>query len=150
MLYKKDPKLLKQLQYCEDTGIPLAAIVGEQELTDGVVKLRDVATREEVRMPFYARFQKCFQNPAIAKRLWVFPQCWCSFGELQHRSAPENQHQLCQCPQQVFRARLNCALLRVSVLPPLSLLCRLISQEKSLLMRSEGGWSPRTSLARAA
>lgn len=52
MLYKKDPKLLKQLQYCEDTGIPLAAIVGEQELTDGVVKLRDVATRVEVRMPF--------------------------------------------------------------------------------------------------
>lgn len=55
MLYKKDPKLLKQLQYCEDTGIPLAAIVGEQELADGVVKLRDVATREEVRMPFYTR-----------------------------------------------------------------------------------------------
>ncbi|NXF40847.1 SYHC protein, partial [Nyctibius bracteatus] len=50
MLYKKDPKLLKQLQYCEDTGIPLAAIVGEQELAAGVVKLRDVATREEVRM----------------------------------------------------------------------------------------------------
>ncbi|NWZ66197.1 SYHC protein, partial [Acrocephalus arundinaceus] len=50
MLYKKDPKLLKQLQYCEDTGIPLAAIVGEQELADGVVKLRDVATREEVRV----------------------------------------------------------------------------------------------------
>ncbi|NWT73410.1 SYHC protein, partial [Prunella himalayana] len=50
MLYKKDPKLLKQLQYCEDTGIPLAAIVGEQELADGVVKLRDVATRKEVRM----------------------------------------------------------------------------------------------------
>ncbi|NWU93257.1 SYHC protein, partial [Upupa epops] len=50
MLYKKDPKLLKQLQYCEDTGIPLAAIVGEQELADGVVKLRDVARREEVRI----------------------------------------------------------------------------------------------------
>ncbi|NXF16493.1 SYHC protein, partial [Rhodinocichla rosea] len=50
MLYKKDPKLLKQLQYCEDTGIPLAAIVGEQELADGVVKLRDVATRKEVRV----------------------------------------------------------------------------------------------------
>ncbi|NXO03120.1 SYHC protein, partial [Rhinopomastus cyanomelas] len=48
MLYKKDPKLLKQLQYCEDTGIPLAAIVGEQELADRVVKLRDVARREEV------------------------------------------------------------------------------------------------------
>nr|XP_054498743.1 histidine--tRNA ligase, cytoplasmic-like isoform X1 [Agelaius phoeniceus] len=51
MLYKKDPKLLKQLQYCEDTGIPLAAIVGEQELADGVVKLRDVATRKEVDIP---------------------------------------------------------------------------------------------------
>ncbi|KAM9288723.1 histidine--tRNA ligase, cytoplasmic-like isoform 2-T2 [Morus bassanus] len=51
MLYKKDPKLLKQLQYCEDMGIPLAAIVGEQELTDGVVKLRDVARREEVDIP---------------------------------------------------------------------------------------------------
>lgn len=61
MLYKKDPTLLKQLQYCEDMGIPLAAIIGEQELSDGVVKLRDVATREEVRrMPFYTRFQKCF------------------------------------------------------------------------------------------
>lgn len=49
MLYKKNPKLLNQLQYCEDTGIPLVAIVGEQELKDGVVKLRIVATREEVR-----------------------------------------------------------------------------------------------------
>ncbi|XP_054698139.1 histidine--tRNA ligase, cytoplasmic-like isoform X3 [Grus americana] len=51
MLYKKDPKLLKQLQYCEDMGIPFAAIVGEQELTDGVVKLRDVAMRQEVDIP---------------------------------------------------------------------------------------------------
>ncbi|NWJ02448.1 SYHC protein, partial [Crypturellus undulatus] len=48
MLYKKNPKLLNQLQYCEDTGVPLVAIVGEQELKDGVVKLRVVATREEV------------------------------------------------------------------------------------------------------
>uniref|UniRef100_A0A8C6YY56 histidine--tRNA ligase n=1 Tax=Nothoprocta perdicaria TaxID=30464 RepID=A0A8C6YY56_NOTPE len=58
MLYKKDPKLLKQLQYCEDTGIPLVAIIGEQELTDGVVKLRVVTTREEVRITFYTRIQK--------------------------------------------------------------------------------------------
>lgn len=49
MLYKKNPKLLNQLQYCEETGIPLVAIVGEQELKDGVVKLRVVATREEVQ-----------------------------------------------------------------------------------------------------
>ncbi|XP_074012804.1 histidine--tRNA ligase, cytoplasmic isoform X2 [Numenius arquata] len=50
VLYKKNPKLLNQLQYCEETGIPLVAIVGEQELKDGVVKLRDVATREEVNV----------------------------------------------------------------------------------------------------
>ncbi|XP_009888976.1 PREDICTED: histidine--tRNA ligase, cytoplasmic isoform X3 [Charadrius vociferus] len=50
ILYKKNPKLLNQLQYCEDTGIPLVAIVGEQELKDGVVKLRVVATREEVNV----------------------------------------------------------------------------------------------------
>ncbi|XP_064017449.1 histidine--tRNA ligase, cytoplasmic isoform X2 [Pogoniulus pusillus] len=50
VLYKKNPKLLNQLQYCEDSGIPLVAIVGEQELKDGVVKLRVVATREEVNV----------------------------------------------------------------------------------------------------
>lgn len=47
LLYKKNPKLLSQLQHCEESGIPLVAILGEQELKDGVVKLRDVATREE-------------------------------------------------------------------------------------------------------
>ncbi|NXL49355.1 SYHC protein, partial [Podilymbus podiceps] len=64
MFYKKDPKLLKQLQYCEDMGIPLAAIIGEQELTDRVVKLRDVATREEVRMPLH-QVCKRFRNLEI-------------------------------------------------------------------------------------
>ncbi|XP_030622117.1 histidine--tRNA ligase isoform X7 [Chanos chanos] len=47
VMYKKNPKLLSQLQHCEETGIPLVAILGEQELKDGVVKLRTVATREE-------------------------------------------------------------------------------------------------------
>ncbi|XP_037833148.1 histidine--tRNA ligase isoform X2 [Kryptolebias marmoratus] len=48
VMYKKNPKLLSQLQHCEEAGIPLVAILGEQELKDGVVKLRVVATREEV------------------------------------------------------------------------------------------------------
>ncbi|XP_036752049.1 histidine--tRNA ligase, cytoplasmic isoform X2 [Manis pentadactyla] len=48
LLYKKNPKLLSQLQYCEEAGIPLVAIIGEQELEDGVIKLRSVASREEV------------------------------------------------------------------------------------------------------
>uniref|UniRef100_A0A6Q2YEC9 histidine--tRNA ligase n=1 Tax=Esox lucius TaxID=8010 RepID=A0A6Q2YEC9_ESOLU len=47
VMYKKNPKLLSQLQHCEDSGIPLVAILGEQELKDGVVKLRDVHSREE-------------------------------------------------------------------------------------------------------
>ncbi|KAM6923496.1 LOW QUALITY PROTEIN: histidine--tRNA ligase-like [Xenentodon cancila] len=48
VMYKKNPKLLSQLQHCEESGIPLVAILGEQELKDGVVKLRVVATREEI------------------------------------------------------------------------------------------------------
>ncbi|XP_075397793.1 histidine--tRNA ligase, cytoplasmic [Tenrec ecaudatus] len=48
LLYRKNPKLLNQLQYCEEAGIPLVAIIGEQELKDGVIKLRSVANREEV------------------------------------------------------------------------------------------------------
>ncbi|XP_023273605.1 histidine--tRNA ligase, cytoplasmic isoform X2 [Seriola lalandi dorsalis] len=47
VMYKKNPKLLSQLQHCEESGIPLVAILGEQELKDGVVKLRVVSTREE-------------------------------------------------------------------------------------------------------
>lgn len=48
LLYKKNPKLLTQLHYCENMGIPLAVIIGEQELKEGVIKLRSVASREEV------------------------------------------------------------------------------------------------------
>ncbi|XP_018572203.1 histidine--tRNA ligase, cytoplasmic isoform X2 [Anoplophora glabripennis] len=48
--YKKNPKLLVQLQHCEEYGIPLAVILGESELQRGVVKLRVVPTREEVEV----------------------------------------------------------------------------------------------------
>ncbi len=48
--YKKNPKMLNQLQHCEETGIPLAIIIGESELAKGVVKLRDVETRDEVEV----------------------------------------------------------------------------------------------------
>lgn len=49
--YKHNPKLLKQLQYCEDEGIPLAVVIGESEIQKGVVTLRVVATREETEVP---------------------------------------------------------------------------------------------------
>jgi len=45
--YKKSPKMLSQLQYCEDQGIPLAVVVGESEIEKGVVKIRVIETREE-------------------------------------------------------------------------------------------------------
>lgn len=48
ILYKNNPKLLTQLHYCEKTGIPLMVIIGEQEQKEGVLKLRSVASREEV------------------------------------------------------------------------------------------------------
>lgn len=35
MLYKNDPKLLTQLHYCENTGIPLVVIIGEQNSRKG-------------------------------------------------------------------------------------------------------------------
>ncbi|XP_003782166.1 probable histidine--tRNA ligase, mitochondrial [Otolemur garnettii] len=61
MLYKNNPKLLTQLHYCENMGIPLVVIIGEQELKEGVIKLRSVASRKEVaikRENFVAEVQK--------------------------------------------------------------------------------------------
>eukprot|EP00058_Branchiostoma_floridae_P002856 XP_002588344.1 hypothetical protein BRAFLDRAFT_114648 [Branchiostoma floridae] len=49
--YKKNPKLLNQFQYAEEHGIPFLAIIGEQELKDGVVKVRNTSTREEETFP---------------------------------------------------------------------------------------------------
>lgn len=49
--YKKNPRLLQQLQYCEEQQIPFALIIGESELKQGIVKLRNVQTREEIDVP---------------------------------------------------------------------------------------------------
>uniref|UniRef100_A0A182QC12 histidine--tRNA ligase n=1 Tax=Anopheles farauti TaxID=69004 RepID=A0A182QC12_9DIPT len=45
--YKLNPKLLAQLQHCEEYQIPYAIILGDGELARGVVKLREIATRKE-------------------------------------------------------------------------------------------------------
>jgi histidyl-tRNA synthetase len=49
--YKKNPRLLQQLQYCEEQQIPYAVIIGESELKQGIVKVRNVQTREESDIP---------------------------------------------------------------------------------------------------
>ncbi|XP_026326967.1 histidine--tRNA ligase, cytoplasmic isoform X3 [Hyposmocoma kahamanoa] len=45
--YKKNPKMLTQLQHCEENGIPLAVVLGESELKRGMVKVRNISTRKE-------------------------------------------------------------------------------------------------------
>ena len=45
--YKLNPKLLAQLQYCEENGIPLAVVFGDSELGKGIVKIREITTRKE-------------------------------------------------------------------------------------------------------
>lgn len=49
--YKLNPKLLAQLQHCEENGVPLALVLGDSELARGVVKLREVTTRKEEDVP---------------------------------------------------------------------------------------------------
>ncbi|BFG01874.1 histidine--tRNA ligase cytoplasmic [Drosophila madeirensis] len=45
--YKLNPKLLAQLQHCEEHQIPLVVVLGDAELAQGLVKLREVTTRQE-------------------------------------------------------------------------------------------------------
>lgn len=45
--YKLNPKLLAQLQHCEENQIPYAIVFGDSELEKGIVKLREVSTRKE-------------------------------------------------------------------------------------------------------
>ena len=47
MSYKANPKLLTQLQTCEEFTIPWAIIIGQSELEKGVVKLRHIPSRQE-------------------------------------------------------------------------------------------------------
>lgn len=48
--YKLNPKLLVQLQYCEEHSIPFAVVFGDAELERGVVKLREVFSRTETEV----------------------------------------------------------------------------------------------------
>lgn len=49
--YKNNPKLLQQLQHCEEQQIPIALVLGESEIERNVVKMRVVSTREEEEVP---------------------------------------------------------------------------------------------------
>lgn len=63
--YKKNPKLLAQLQHCEENEIPWAVIIGEGEVAKGVVKLRDVVTRQEEEVQREDLVQEIFKRLQI-------------------------------------------------------------------------------------
>lgn len=48
--YRHKKKLLHQLQHCEENKIPLALILGQTEVENNIVKIRDVATRVETEV----------------------------------------------------------------------------------------------------
>uniref|UniRef100_A0A182W2L3 histidine--tRNA ligase n=1 Tax=Anopheles minimus TaxID=112268 RepID=A0A182W2L3_9DIPT len=48
--YKLNPKLLDQLQHCEEFQIPYAIILGNDELKRGFVKLREISSRQELEV----------------------------------------------------------------------------------------------------
>lgn len=45
--YKGNPKLLAQFKYCESQAIPLCVIIGQSEVENGTVKLRESSVRQE-------------------------------------------------------------------------------------------------------
>lgn len=49
--YKRDPKPLDQFQHAEKSSIPLVAIIGDKELKEESVTLRNTKTRKEVSVP---------------------------------------------------------------------------------------------------
>lgn len=49
MSYKKNPKFLNQIQYCERERVPFMVVVGVEEREKGGVKIRDIIKQTEVR-----------------------------------------------------------------------------------------------------
>jgi histidyl-tRNA synthetase len=45
--YKRNPRLVSQFEYCERNQIPLAVIIGEEELTQGTVKIKQIQDRDD-------------------------------------------------------------------------------------------------------
>ncbi|KRX84655.1 Histidine--tRNA ligase, cytoplasmic, partial [Trichinella sp. T6] len=78
MSYKANPKLLQQLQYCEENGIPLAVIIGEREIEKNIVKIRDVASRQEeevLKIDMVKSIQERLKNFApVIKATVVVPE----------------------------------------------------------------------------
>ena len=49
-MFKENPKLLTDLQTCESRNIPWGVVFGEKEIESGIVKLRNISTRDEIEV----------------------------------------------------------------------------------------------------
>lgn len=49
--YKANPQMADQLSYALKAGIPLMVLFGETEVSEGVVKVKDLAAQSEDTMP---------------------------------------------------------------------------------------------------
>ncbi|MGW8316382.1 MAG: His/Gly/Thr/Pro-type tRNA ligase C-terminal domain-containing protein, partial [Bacteroidales bacterium] len=49
-LYPDDAKMKKQMGYANSRGIPFVALVGEQELREGVITLKEMETGRQERL----------------------------------------------------------------------------------------------------
>ena len=49
-MYPDNTKLKKQFEYADRKGIPYLAIVGDQEVAEGTVTLKNLATGEQWRI----------------------------------------------------------------------------------------------------
>ncbi|XP_050433135.1 histidine--tRNA ligase, cytoplasmic [Adelges cooleyi] len=63
--YKKNPKLLAQLQHCEENEIPWAIVIGDSEIEKGIVKIRNVATRQEEEIKKEQLVEEMFKKLSI-------------------------------------------------------------------------------------
>ncbi|GAX78396.1 hypothetical protein CEUSTIGMA_g5838.t1 [Chlamydomonas eustigma] len=50
--YKPNPKMGDQLNHAFDSGIPYMVLFGEDELSRGVVKVKDIAAKSEEAVPY--------------------------------------------------------------------------------------------------
>ncbi|XP_052276969.1 histidine--tRNA ligase-like isoform X3 [Dreissena polymorpha] len=65
--YKKNPKPLDQFQYCESNGIPLSVIIGQSEIENNEVTLKNTLTRVERKVSRDALVQEIKKELAQLK-----------------------------------------------------------------------------------
>jgi histidyl-tRNA synthetase len=60
-VYPDNTKLKKQFEYADRKGIPYLAIVGDQEVSEGTVTLKNLASGEQRSVP-KAELLSCLQQ----------------------------------------------------------------------------------------